>query len=66
MKTSEIRELTTKELAERVEEEKGMFAKMKINHAVSPLENPLKIKHARKQIARLMTELNKRTLTEKQ
>lgn len=65
MKTSEIRELTTKEIKELVIEEKNMLLKLKMNHAVSPLENPLKITIARKHIARLMTELSKRTLTEK-
>lgn len=65
MKTSEIRELTTKEIKELVIEEKNMLLKLKLNHAVSPLENPLKITIARKHIARLNTELSKRTLTEK-
>ncbi len=65
MKTSEIRELSTKEIKELVIEEKNMLLKLKLNHAVSPLENPLKITIARKHIARLNTELSKRTLTEK-
>ncbi len=65
MKTSEIRELSTKEIKELVIEEKNMLLKLKMNHAVSPLESPLKITSARKHIARLMTELSKRTLTEK-
>ncbi|MFP4024332.1 MAG: 50S ribosomal protein L29 [Thiohalospira sp.] len=64
MKNSEIRELTTKEIEERIDTEKSMLARLKLNHAVSPLDNPLKIKQTRKNIARLMTELRKRELKE--
>ena len=60
MKMSEIKELTTKELEERIDTEKNMLVRMKLNHAVSPLDNPMKLKYARKDIARMMTELNKR------
>ncbi|HOK97574.1 MAG: 50S ribosomal protein L29 [Bacteroidales bacterium] len=62
MKTSEIRELTTKELQERIEAEKLMLTKLKINHAISPLDNPMKIRHTRRDIARMLTELRKRQL----
>ena len=34
--------------------------RLKMAHAVSPLENPIQIKAVRKSIARIMTELNKR------
>ena len=40
MKIAEIRELSTQELNERVEAEDTRFAQMKLNHAISPLENP--------------------------
>jgi large subunit ribosomal protein L29 len=64
MKTAEIRELTTKEIAERIDAEKTVLIKLKMNHAVSPLDNPMKIKHTRKDIARMMTEMRKRQLSE--
>ncbi|MGC9373453.1 MAG: 50S ribosomal protein L29 [Bacteroidales bacterium] len=64
MKNSEIRELTTKEIEERIDTEKTMLTRLKLNHAVSPLDNPLKIKQTRKNIARLMTELRKREINE--
>jgi large subunit ribosomal protein L29 len=57
-----ITELTTAEIKERLDEEKRQLTKLKMNHAVSPLENPNKIKAYRKTIARLMTELRKREL----
>ena len=60
MKMSEIKEFTTKELEERLETEKNTLVRLRLNHAVSPLDNPMKLKYARKDIARMMTELNKR------
>ena len=44
MKNSEIKELTLKEIVEKLDVEKSMLTKLKLNHAVSPLDNPLKIK----------------------
>ncbi len=64
MKTSEIREFSTSELKERIDTEKGNLVKLKLNHTISPLENPLKITYLRKDIARLKTELRQRELSE--
>ena len=57
---SEIKEFTTKELEERIETEKNTLVRLRLNHAVSPLDNPMKLKFLRKDIARMMTEWNKR------
>lgn len=57
MKTAEIKELTVKEIKERIDAEKDVLVRLKLNHVVSPLDNPMKIKYARKNIARLMTVL---------
>jgi large subunit ribosomal protein L29 len=65
MKYSEIKELSKQELLERIDNEKAALTRMKLNHAISPLENPQKIKESRKVIARLMTEKRKRELNEK-
>jgi large subunit ribosomal protein L29 len=62
MKMSEIKELSTPELNERIEVEKNTLVKLRLNHAVSPLDNPMKLKYARKDIARLLTELKTREL----
>lgn len=62
MEQKVIRELTTSEILERLEEEKRQLTKLKLNHAVSPLENPNKIKAYRKTIARLQTEIRRRAL----
>jgi len=64
MKSTEIRELSLKELEERIENESTMLVKLRMNHAVSPLDNPLKITETRKNIARLKTELRQRQIKE--
>jgi len=48
------------EIREKIEVEKTVYLKLKMNHAVSSLDNPLKLKYARKVIARLATELTNR------
>ncbi len=62
MEQKVIRELTSGEILERLDEEKRQLTKLKLNHAVSPLENPNKIKAYRKTIARLETELRRRVM----
>jgi len=64
MKQEDIKQLSTSDLRERVKEEKAALAKLKLNHAVSPIENPLKITFSRKTVARLNTELRSRELAE--
>lgn len=64
MKSTEINELTLRELEERIDNEKTFLTKMKLNHTVSPLDNPMKIRDIRRNIARLQTELRRRQLTD--
>ena len=62
MKIAEIREPSTAELTERVEAEVTRYAQMKLNHAISPLENPESLKQLRREIARMKVELRSREL----
>jgi large subunit ribosomal protein L29 len=62
MKIKEVKELETKELVEKLESAKASLDTMKLNHNISPLENPSQIKAARRDIARMMTELRSREL----
>ncbi|MHB9055708.1 MAG: 50S ribosomal protein L29 [Paludibacteraceae bacterium] len=62
MKTSEIKEFTDKELLERLDAEKNNLDRLKMNHAISPLDNPLQIKDVRRNIARFATELRQRVI----
>ena len=64
MKSSEIRELSLKELEERLENEENMLVRLRMNHAVSPLDNPNKIVETRRNIARLKTEMRVRQIQE--
>ena len=65
MKTSEKRELNTPDLIERIDTEQTMLVRMKLNHAITPLDNPQKIKQTKINIARLLTELLKRESEQK-
>lgn len=56
----EIRQLSTADVVEKLTEERELLQKMKFSHAVSPVENPMKIKASRRLIARYLTELNAR------
>ncbi|MCQ2221485.1 MAG: 50S ribosomal protein L29 [Prevotella sp.] len=60
MKIQELKELSVKELTEKLNEATEAYNKMKLNHAISPLENPAQIKAARRDIARMQTELSLR------
>jgi len=64
MDQADINQLSTTDLVDRIKEEKSTLMKLKLNHAVSPIENPQKIKFSRKTVARLQTELRKRELAE--
>ena len=60
MKMTEIKGLETKELAEKLDTAVANYQQMKLNHAVTPMENPSQIKAARRDIARMQTELRQR------
>ena len=65
MKTSEIKELSNPDLLERIDTERTMLVRMKLNHAITPLDNPKKLREAKLTIARLLTEMRKRELNTK-
>lgn len=65
MKISEIRELNTKELQERLDAESVQMNQLEIQHSVTPLDNPSKITKLRKDIAKMKTELRQRELDNK-
>ena len=65
MRIAEIRELSTKELLERVDAEVAAYDQKVINHTISPTDNPAQIKQQRRMIARMKTELRQRELNNK-
>jgi large subunit ribosomal protein L29 len=64
MKASELKELTIKEIEEKLDNERELLIKQRLNHAVSPLDNPHKIAETRRNIARILTVLRQKQLTE--
>ena len=65
MKVQVLTDMPENELHDLLAAERERLIKMKMSHAVSPMENPLQIKFTRKAIARVMTELSKRKNTSK-
>ena len=62
MKIAEIKNIETKEMVEKLEAAVDALNKKKINHNVTPHENPSEIKVARRDIARMKTELRQRVI----
>ena len=65
MKNKDIVALSTAELKEKIKEQKSVLTKLKLNHTVAPIENPIKIRDTRKAVARLATEITKRNKASK-
>ncbi|MCM1293517.1 MAG: 50S ribosomal protein L29 [Bacteroides sp.] len=65
MKKEEIKEMNTQDLKDRLEQMEKEYAQLKINHSISPIDNPAKITADRKMIARVKTELRQRELNNK-
>ena len=62
MKMNELKDLELKDLVEKLETTELRLQQLKLNHAIAPLENPSQIKAARRDIARMKTELRQREL----
>ncbi len=62
MKNSEIKGLTLDELKNRLVAEQENYHKLKFAHDITPIENPSKIKQARKLVARIKTEIRAKEL----
>ncbi|TWP23967.1 50S ribosomal protein L29 [Apibacter muscae] len=57
MKAKDIKNLSAEELKLKLAEKKAEYAKLKLAHKVSPIENPIQLRDIRKTIARLLTAL---------
>jgi large subunit ribosomal protein L29 len=60
MKSAEIKDMSIQDLQERIEAEKAKLSQLKVQHAVSPVENPSIIKKSRRDIARMLTILRQK------
>ena len=63
MKKEDIKSLSVEELQDKLNQEQEAFVKLKFAHAISPVENPMKIRASRRAIARIQTELRAKQLT---
>ena len=61
MKSAEIKDMSVQDLQERIAAEKANLSQLKVQHAVSPVENPSIIKKSRRDIARMLTILRQKT-----
>ena len=57
MKASEIRELSNAELNEKLTALKAELFNLRFQHAINQLENPMRMKEVKKDIARIRTVL---------
>jgi len=62
MKQSEIRDLSTTDLTEKLGALQKNYTDLKMSHAITPMENPLQLRGLRRTVARIATELTKREL----
>ena len=60
MKSAEIKDMSIQDLQERIDAEKAKLSQLKVQHAVSPVENPSIIKKSRRDIARMLTILGQK------
>jgi len=62
MKASEIRDLSKEDLQKKIKDLKEELFNLRFQHAINQLDNPIRLKHVRKDIARSMTILREREL----
>ena len=62
MKKESFKDLSDKELQDRLAAAEKEYVQEKIQHSISPLDNPAKITADRKNIARMKTEIRAREL----
>tara|TARA_B100001142_G_scaffold323034_1_gene372384 strand:+ start:838 stop:1035 length:198 start_codon:yes stop_codon:yes gene_type:complete len=62
MKAQVLTDMPLNELHDLLSTEREKLVRMKMSHAVSPMENPMQIKVARKTVARIMTEISRRNI----
>lgn len=62
MKNADIKSLSIEELQEKLAGEQETLQKLSFAHAISPIENPMKLRVSRKMIAKLKTQLRAKEL----
>jgi large subunit ribosomal protein L29 len=65
MKAQDYSQLSDKDLTERIVQVREELTKMRFTNSVSGLENPNVLRSKRREVARLLTELNVRSKSTK-
>lgn len=60
----ELQEFTDPELMDELKQTEAQYQKMKFDHAIKGLDNPILLKEVRRDIARLKTEARRRELAQ--
>ena len=63
MKASEIRDLSSDEIRQKLDESTEELFNLRFQHATDQLENPMRLGHVKRDIARMMTVVKERELT---
>jgi len=66
MKAKEIRELTAKELPDKLADLKAELFNLRFQHAINQLENPMRLNLVKKDIARVKTQIRANELKDAQ
>ena len=61
-KRTDLKDLTLVELQDKLQDERNTLRKLRFNHTVSPIDNPMQLRDRKKNVARILTELRKREL----
>lgn len=60
-KEEQLSSLTVEQLNDQINEQSENLKRMQFSHSINPIENPMAIRSVRRQIARLKTELTKKS-----
>lgn len=63
-KFQKLQEMTDSDLQNELKETRSQYQRLKFDHAVKGLDNPIGLREVRRDIARLQTELRRRELSE--
>ena len=63
MKASEVRDLSERELMEKISDLKAELFNLRFQHAINQLENPMRLSHVKKDIARVKTVIKQREIS---
>ena len=62
LKKEDLNQLSNEDLQQRLHDDSDRLMKLRFNHAVNPLDNPIQLRYIRREIARIKTEIHKRKL----